>query len=156
MIYKKLRDFKKLGITVEKDGRNSFFKKDGKDSEYTTLNEVLEKVEAPLLELGVLIVQEPTADGLRTRLIDIDDGDEVSGLMPWVGADNAQKLLACTTYYRRGSLVSMLGLQASDDDGNTASAAKAPQRAVASATPAPKGPVDSNDQPFETVIDFNL
>ena len=122
MIHKKLHEFTELGITVEKDGKNDFFKKNGKASEYVTLDEVLDKVREPLHKLGVLILQTPEVEGLRTRLIDTTDGTEVSGLMPWVGADNAQKMLACTTYYRRGSLVSMLGLQAPDDDGNTASA----------------------------------
>jgi hypothetical protein len=42
--------------------------------------------------------------------------------MKYVGADTAQKLLAANTYYRRGSLVSLLGLEDEDDDGNTASA----------------------------------
>lgn len=118
-IYKKLQEFAKQGITVKKDADNPFFK-----SKYTTLNEVLDKVKQPLASLDVLIVQEPTVDGLRTRLIDTTDDTEVSGIMPWVGADNAQKILACTTYYRRGSLISLLGLEDEDDDGNVASTAK--------------------------------
>ena len=36
-----------------------------------------------------------------------------------------QKLLSCITYYRRGTLVSLLSLQAIDDDGEAAS--KAPK-----------------------------
>lgn len=117
MITTKLLAFQKENITVEKDGNNPFFK-----SKYVTLNEVLSKIRKPLNDVGILIVQEPTVEGLKTRLIDTEDNSEITAIMPWVGHDNPQKVLACTTYYRRGSLVSMLGLEDEDDDGNVASA----------------------------------
>lgn len=117
MITTKLLAFQKENITVEKDGNNPFFK-----SKYVTLNEVLSKIRKPLNDAGILIVQEPTVEGLKTRLIDTEDNSEITAIMPWVGHDNPQKVLACTTYYRRGSLVSMLGLEDEDDDGNVASA----------------------------------
>lgn len=118
-IYTKLLQIQKENITVTKDGKNPHFK-----SKYATLNEVLDKVKKPLNDAGIVIVQEPTAEGLKTRLIDTEDNSEVSSLMPYVGHDTAQKVLACNTYYRRGSLVSLLGLEDEDDDGNTASAPK--------------------------------
>jgi len=118
-IYTKLLKIQQENITVTKDGKNPHFK-----SSYPTLNEVLDKVKKPLNDAKIVIVQEPTAEGLKTRLIDTEDDSEVSSLMPYVGADTAQKLLACNTYFRRGSLVSLLGLEDEDDDGNTASAPK--------------------------------
>ena len=42
--------------------------------------------------------------------------------MKYIGASNAQQILSCNTYYRRGSLISLLGLEDEDDDGNLASA----------------------------------
>lgn len=117
MIYTKLLALQKENITVTRDGKNPHFK-----SKYATLNEVLDKVKEPLNKLGILIIQEPTVEGLKTRFIDTEDNTEVSSLMPYVGIENAQKVLACNTYYRRGSLVSLLGLEDEDDDGNTASA----------------------------------
>jgi hypothetical protein len=120
-IYKKLLDFQKLDITVKADGKNDYFKKEGKPSKYVTLNEVLDKVKKPLNNLGVLIIFQPEAAGLRTILLDTTDDTKVEGYMQYVGADNAQKLLACNTYYRRGSLVALLGLEDEDDDGNAAS-----------------------------------
>lgn len=116
-ITQKLLAFQEKNITVEKDKINPHFK-----NRYTTLDEVLSKVREPLQEMGVLILQTPQENGLMTTLIDTEDGSEVQGLMPWAGADNPQKILSCTTYYRRGSLVSMLNLEAEDDDGNVASA----------------------------------
>ena len=116
MIYQKLLKFQKLNIAVEKDGDNPYFK-----SSYVTLNEVLAKVKKPLNDMGIVIVQEPDKEGLRTRLIDTEDASEVSGFMPYVEANTAQKLGSNNTYNRRYSLVTMLGLEDIDDDGNVAS-----------------------------------
>ena len=115
-IHKKLLAFQKLGISVKRDGKNPHFK-----SNYATLNEVLDKVKKPLNDMGVLIMFTPTAEGLGTTLYDTDSGTELTSFMKYTGCDTAQKLLACNTYFRRGSLVSLLGLEGEDDDGNAAS-----------------------------------
>ena len=115
-IYKKLLQFQKMNISVMKDGNNPHFK-----SKYATLNEVLDKVKKPLNDLGVVIIFEPNIEGLQTILHCVDSGTEVKGFMKYVDCGNAQKLLACNTYYRRGTLVSLLGLEDEDDDGNKAS-----------------------------------
>ena len=120
-IYKKLLAFQKLGITVKKDGKNPHFK-----SNYATLNEVLDKVKKPLNDMGVLIVFCTKEDGLTTRLIDTESETEVGAFMKYVNCDNPQKLLSCNTYYRRGTLVSLLGLEDEDEDGNIASQPQAP------------------------------
>ena len=121
-IYTKLLEFQKQNISVTKDGKNPHFK-----SAYATLNEVLDKVKAPLNKLGVLIMFQPKETGLETILYDTESETSITGFMHYVGCDNAQKLLACNTYFRRGSLVSMLGLEDEDDDGNTASGAVSKQ-----------------------------
>lgn len=115
-IHKKLLQFQKMNISVIKDGNNPHFK-----SKYATLNEVLDKVKKPLNDLGVVIIFEPNIEGLQTILHCVDSGTEVKGFMKYVDCGNAQKLLACNTYYRRGTLVSLLGLEDEDDDGNKAS-----------------------------------
>jgi hypothetical protein len=120
-IYTKLLEFQKLGIAVAKKGENDFFKKNGKPSKYATLNEVLDKVKEPLNELGILIIFAPEETGLRTTLLDVESDTKIESFMKYLGIDNAQKLLACNTYFRRGSLVSLLGLEDEDDDGNKAS-----------------------------------
>ncbi len=121
-IYTKLLTFQKMGISVVKDKVNPHFK-----SSYCTLNEVLDKVKKPLNDLGVLIIFTPQVEGLGTTLYDTESGTEITSFMKYVGNDNAQKTLACNTYFRRGSLVSLLGLEDEDDDGNTASE-PAPQK----------------------------
>ena len=119
MIYEKLLRFQKLNIAVEKDGDNPYFK-----SSYVTLNEVLAKIKKPLNDLGIVIIQRPQATGLETILHDIEDDTMITGFMPYVEATTAQKLGSNNTYNRRYSLVTMLGLEDIDDDGNVASEPK--------------------------------
>lgn len=115
-IHLKLLDFQKLNISVIKSAKNPHFK-----SNYADLNEVLDKVKKPLNEMGIVIIFEPQGEGLKTMLYDTESNTEISSFMKYVDCGNAQKLLACNTYYRRGSLVSLLGLEDEDDDGNKAS-----------------------------------
>ena len=116
MIYKKLLEFQKLGISIKKDKRNPHFK-----NEYASLNEVLDKVKEPLNQLGVVIFQEPQERGLETRLVDTEDDTFVVSTVPFINATDMQKLGGAITYARRYALVSMLALEDEDDDGNKAS-----------------------------------
>lgn len=116
MIHKKLLQFQKLGITIKKGERNPHFK-----NTYANLNEVLDKVVKPLNEMEVVIIQSPTATGLETTLMDTEDDTSVTGFLPFVSATDPQKIGSNLTYYRRYSLVTMLGLEDEDDDGNKAS-----------------------------------
>jgi hypothetical protein len=135
-IHKKLLEFQKLGISVVKSSKNPHFK-----SNYANLNEVLEKVKQPLNKLGVVILFEPQSEGLKTTLHDVESNTEISSFMKYIDCGNAQKLLACNTYFRRGSLVSLLGLEDEDDDGNKASA------------PNKKEPIEDNTTEF---LDFQI
>ncbi len=118
-ITKKLLDFQKMNIAVKKDGSNPHFK-----SSYATLNEVLDKVKAPLNEMGILILQSPQATGLETVLVDTEDDSKIVCFLPYVDTTTPQKLVSCNTYNRRVSLVTLLGLEDEDDDGNLASGGK--------------------------------
>lgn len=125
MIYKKLLEFQKLGITIKKGERNPHFK-----NTYANLNEVLDKVTKPLNDMGVVIIQTPDTDGLRTTLIDTEDDTQVQGFLPFLGATKPQEVGSNLTYYRRYSLVTMLGLEDEDDDGNKASGVRSTPQAA--------------------------
>lgn len=116
MIYKKLLEFQKLGISIRKNNVNPHFK-----NEYADLNEVLDKVKQPLNSLGVVIIQTPTADGLLTTLVDTEDDTSIQSLVPFINPTDMQKLGGAITYAKRYSLVAMLALEDDDDDGNKAS-----------------------------------
>ena len=123
MIYKKLLEFQKLGISIKKNSVNPHFK-----NEYADLNEVLDKVKKPLNELGIVIIQEPDSFtnigqniiGLRTKLYDTEDDTSVESYTPLVNIVDMQKLGGAITYAKRYSLVAMLALEDDDDDGNKA------------------------------------
>ncbi len=116
MIHKKLLEFQKKGITLVKVGDNPYF-----SSKYVPLNEVLSKVKGILNEMDIVILQLPEEKGLRTKLVDLEDGSEVECFMPYVDATTPQKLGSNNTYNRRYSLVTLLCLEDADDDGNIAS-----------------------------------
>lgn len=119
MIYKKLLDFQKLGISIKKNSVNPHFK-----NEYADLNEVLDKVKKPLNNLGVVIVQTPTSDGLATCLYDTEDDTTLASIIPYINATDMQKLGGAITYAKRYALIAMLALEDDDDDGNKASVKK--------------------------------
>ena len=116
MINTKLLELQKEGIKLERDGTNPHFR-----SSYVTLNEVLAKVKPSLSKLNIVIVQTVGAEGLTTNLIDTEDGTSVWCFVPFVGATDMQKLGGAITYARRYSLISLLGLEDEDDDGESAS-----------------------------------
>lgn len=153
-IYAKLLEFQKQGITITKDATNPHFR-----SSYSSLNEVLDKVKKPLNDLGVLILQKPNAEGLHTTLLDAEDGSHADCFVPFIGAADMQKLGGAITYARRYSLVTLLGLEDEDDDGNAASAPKAPSRAAQRPTAPAKGTVEQEGEPFPSEAaadDFSL
>lgn len=115
MIYKKLLEFQKLGISIKKTSVGGHHK-----NTYANIDEVLEKVKPALSECGIVLAQLPTETGLKTLLIDTEDDSFIEGFLPFVGATDAQKIGSNLTYMRRYSIVSMLGLEAEDDDGEAA------------------------------------
>jgi hypothetical protein len=112
-IHSKLLEIQKLNIKIEKDSKSVH-------SMYPSLNEVLDKVRKQLNDRDILILQEPTESGLTTILRDTTDGSEVKCFVPFVGAVDMQKLGGAITYARRYSLVTILCLEAEDDDGQSA------------------------------------
>ena len=123
MIYKKLLEFQRLGISIKKDKTNPHFKND-----YASLNEVLDKVKKPLNDMGVVIVQTPcegaSLGALKTTLFDTEDESTFESYVPLINATDMQKLGSAITYARRYALVSMLALEDEDDDGNKTGAPK--------------------------------
>ena len=100
---------------ITKDSKNPFFK-----SNYLSLNGLIESISEPLINNGLVFIQ-PIEDGiLKTKIINVNDGELVSSEMVLPDLKDPQKLGSAITYYRRYTLQSLLGLQAEDDDGNSA------------------------------------
>ncbi len=114
-IQSKLLEFQKLNISIKKGKTNPHFK-----NKYADINEVLDKVKPALSQLGVVLYQVPEQDGLRTFLHDTESGTQIEGYLEFSQKSDAQKLGSNITYYRRYSLVAMLGLEDDDNDGTEA------------------------------------
>jgi len=107
---------------VAKNATNPHFKKS-----YADINALLETVEPILHENGLVLLQPVKDHIVFTQIIDIDSGDMIESWMQLPEITDPQKLLGAITYFRRGTLQSLLALQSVDDDGNGATATtKAP------------------------------
>ena len=112
-IYNKLHKAKLEIGKVTKGNNNPFFK-----SKYADLNSLIEAVEPTLLKYDLILLQ-PIIDGkVHTQIIDIESGDMVESYLTLPTITDPQKIIASITYFRRGTLQSLLSLQAVDDDGN--------------------------------------
>ena len=133
-IYKKLFEAKKEIGKISKDSKNPFFK-----SNYLSLNGLIDAVEPVLENNGLIMLQPIEAEWVKTKIIDIEDGEFISSEMHLPNIQDPQKLGSAITYFRRYTLQSLLGLKAEDDDGNLA------------AKPQPKKPIV---KPILTVAQF--
>jgi hypothetical protein len=109
-------------------------------SKYADLGAVLDTIEQPLWDNGLLIAQRFTHDQggaiLVTELIHAASGETLTSAVPVVSKDptDPQKIGAAITYYRRYSLLALLGLAPEDDDGHAAS--QPPRQNTANPPPA--------------------
>ena len=118
-IYKKLFEAKKEIGKISKDSTNPFFK-----SKYFDINSLLEHVEPILQKHGLLLLQPLENGNVGTIIFDAESTKDVhmqvASVLPLPNIQDPQKLGSAITYYRRYTLQSLLGLQAEDDDGNSA------------------------------------
>ena len=114
-IYKKLYKVQQEIGVISKDKKNGFY-----NSKYFDINKLIEHV-TPVLDKHNLLLLQPIKDGEQYSIIIDLDGGSVESSLSLPTDLNAQKIGSAITYYRRYTLQSLLGLQAEDDDGNTAS-----------------------------------
>lgn len=102
---------------ISKDAKNPFFK-----SSYFDINSLLKNLK-PLLGKYKLVLHQPIEKGEVHSIIECVDTNERTkpSSLELPDISDPQKLGSCITYFRRYTLVSLLGLMAEDDDGNLAS-----------------------------------
>lgn len=114
-IYQKLAAVKTKIGKLTKDQTNPFY-----ESKYFDVNGLIEQLE-PLFEANGLLLLQPIQNGcLTTEIVDIETGDSVNSQLALPELNDPQKIGSAITYYRRYTLQSLLGLQAEDDDAETA------------------------------------
>ena len=133
-IYKKLSDFQNEVEAVKKKSTNPHFK-----SKYASLDEVLDVIKEPLKKVKLAFTQTPQLDGLKTMIVDTENETEyITSVIPYLLTKNdMQGLGSAITYARRYALVSMLGLEQEDDDGNKACEPKQQQKTFEKPQPLP-------------------
>ena len=123
-IYSKLLAVQKEVGAISKDSKNPFFK-----SKYFDINKLIEVVN-PVLSNNGLVLLQPILEGkVFSRLIDAESGEVIESFLELPNLPKPQDLGSCVSYYRRYTLSSLLGLQATDEDGNGLKATpKAPEK----------------------------
>ena len=117
-IYQKLHMAKQSMGKVVKNATNPHLKRN-----YADINSIIDTVEPILLDCGLLLMQPVKDDKVYTIIADVDSEDYLESFMTLPTITDAQKLGGAITYFRRYTLVSLLSLQAVDDDGHEASRA---------------------------------
>ena len=117
-IYQKLHLAKQSMGKVVKNATNPHLKRN-----YADINSIIDTVEPILLDCGLLLMQPVKDDKVYTIIADVDSEDYLESFMTLPTITDAQKLGGAITYFRRYTLVSLLSLQAVDDDGHEASRA---------------------------------
>lgn len=132
---------------VKKDATNPAFK-----SKYATLQSVLDTIDKPLADNGLVMLQRlqvgASGQELITAIIHADSGESIDSIALVVCKDatDPQKIGGAISYFRRYSLLALLGLAPEDDDANAASTpANAPR--TGAPYPADSKPIASPDDP---------
>lgn len=141
--------------TIKKDAKNPHFK-----SNFASLSGILDAVTPVLSEVGLVVLQHPSGDGLvinlETILIHAETGEYMSSEFSMRPAKtDPQGIGSCITYMRRYALGAILELNIDDDDGNAASQVKQPVKQYSKAEPKSE-PLPENSQvigyTFDTVL----
>lgn len=115
-----------IGAIVKKNENAFFKKKDGTVSKYFDINDLLKAVIPLFGKYKLLLLQPIVKNEVFAIIQDTESEGRVVSSIPLPEIDNPQKVGGAITYYRRYALVSILGLQADDDDGNVASGKTTP------------------------------
>ena len=117
---------------IKKSSTNPHFK-----NKYADVNTVLDAIREPLKKAGLCFIQLPQQGGLKTILATTEGDEQIESFLEYeLSKKDMQGLGSAITYARRYALVSMLGLEAEDDDGNEAS------------KPEPTKPINTKPIPF--------
>lgn len=114
---------------INKDAKNPFLK-----NNYASLDNILDAVKPILAQNGLFLVQDASSDGQNVKVITTifhESGEYISSdeytLRPV--KNDPQSMGSVTTYAKRYSITSFLGLSTGDDDdGNAASNTEGNQR----------------------------
>ena len=94
------------------------------NSKYFDINSLIKQLNPLLLKHKLLLLQPIEDNKVVTKIICVESNNDVSSFLTIPAVSDPQKLGGAITYLRRYTLASLLGLQAEDDDANSASGIK--------------------------------
>ena len=136
-IYKQLLEVQREVGAISKDSKNPFFK-----SKYFDINKLIEVVNPVLSKHGLVLLQPILEGRVYSKIIDAETGETLESYLELPNLPKPQDLGSCVSYYRRYTLASLMGLQATDEDGNGLKA-----------KPKPKAPEKLTDERFKDAME---
>lgn len=132
------------------------------NSKYADINDVIKTIKETLNKNGITFIQPlmvKEVAGLKVTVVETillhNSGEFISSETEVVTKDNgdAQKYGAAITYSRRFGLQSIVGLPAEDDDGNTATGKKAPEKPKATTGKTSATKFSNRGKPVSTQVE---
>lgn len=119
-ISKALFEFQKKVGPIFRDQTANINLKDNKKMQYkfADLAAIQAVINEPLLECGLIIIQDPIGKyNLETTIIHVESGEYISSCYEMIPAGNTPQAQGSTiTYQKRYALIAMLNLMIKDDD----------------------------------------
>jgi len=139
---------------AKKEVSNTFFK-----SKYADLASVWEAARIPLTNNGLAVIQLPGRDAqghFVETVLTHSSGEWVSGIFYITPLkDDPQQIMSATTYARRGSLASILGIAPENEDDDGEGAMGRPAQVVIRPAPKPVKEGPSEEQQDKWINDHN-
>jgi len=150
-IYKQLLEVQKEVGAISKDSKNPFFK-----SKYFDINKLIEVVNPVLSKHGLVLLQPILEGRVYSRLIDAETGETLESYLELPNLPKPQDLGSCVSYYRRYTLASLMGLQATDEDGNGLKSKPKPEKMTDSRFEDALIALKENKTTKEVILAFDL
>jgi hypothetical protein len=114
--YQKLFSLQQEIEAISKDSKNPFFK-----SNYADINQLLKHLKPLLKKYKLLLIQPILNNEVNAIIQDVGSKERIYSSIKLPDTNDPQKIGGAITYFRRYNIISLLGLESEDDDGNIAS-----------------------------------
>jgi len=114
--YQKLFSLQQEIEAISKESKNPFFK-----SNYADINQLLKHLKPLLKKYKLVIIQPIEQHEVYAIIQDVESKEKIFSSIKLPDTNDPQKIGSAITYYRRYNVISLLGLECEDDDGNIAS-----------------------------------
>jgi len=116
-LYAKMMTIQKENLAINKDSKNPFYK-----SNYISLDNLVSVLTPFLNKLDLFLYHKTENKEVKTTIVDIKSGEEISSSFPMIDDLTPQKLGSCISYWKRYNIGQLFNIITDrDDDWNVAS-----------------------------------